>query len=207
MHEKNEYGNLLTPGPVMGVCLDLLLDKGCLFTEDECVEYTEEIQEWSLWYMELDENQLKGIKGRIYCNFVPSFIDTLHFWALLVEAGEFDTCIIDIQKDVVSKTDMVVRKKDFQATLALAIDSKDSKGWQKYKKRVRGDAPGGTIKIPLSMKRPRSPGNKRWYNEDDIQPVLNRLHAYRNEDGKEQEQELKYQTSFFEDAGFRKTGV
>jgi len=47
-----------------------------------------------------------------------------------------------------------------------------------YKRKYRGATDAEMIDIVLDMGRPQSPGNKRWYSVDDLQPVIDRAMAW-----------------------------
>lgn len=171
----NSVGNKLTPTSAIGVFFDFLDNNGGLFTQKEYVEYAWKIPQWIDWKKELTDNEVNGINARLFRNFYPSAIDSLHVWAMLVETNLFAKCLIDIKQDTISKTDLIVwyepNKKPIR--IALSIDSDYNRVWLDYKRNTRGDIPKGLIDLKLPMDRKRSPGNKRWYNIDDLNPVIN----------------------------------
>jgi len=169
--KANGPGNILTPSPAMGVFFSCLRNKKKLFTQQEYANYAWDI--WSNWKDELTEEQIEGLTIRLYRNFYVSAIDSLHAWSLLIETGKFDYCLLDTTDDAVSKQDISAWTKDgIHIGIALFIASESSKRWVKYKREHRGAPNKETIDVPLSMDRPRSPGNKRWYSIDDFDPVF-----------------------------------
>ena len=165
-----KQGDLLTPTPGMQVFFELLLKDSRLF--DQAQYYAKACAVWSDWMAHLDESTREGIKARLYRNFYPSGIDSLHAWALLVETGLFDACLIDPLADATSKTDITVFTKDRRPiSIALYAGNPYSRQLTRYKRRVRGGAPNA-IDVILPMDRPQRPGNKRWYEIQDFGPVL-----------------------------------
>lgn len=110
--------------------------------------------------------------SRLYRNFYPSAIDSLHVWAMLVETGCFACCALDVMKDAVDKTDLTVWTLDRQCVkICLYVDSPNCKWWTRYKRSIRGKA-AGAIDLILKMERPKGVGNKRWYTLEDLLPVF-----------------------------------
>jgi len=166
----NTFGNLLTPTSAMAVFFDLLTQHGSLFTQSEYVQGA--WATWDGWKSELEKDAIMGIEARLYRNFYPSAVDSLHVWALLVESGQFARCTLDTAQDAYSKTDLTVWTCEGDSVkIALSAGNKYSQKWARYKRRVRGGA-RGAISVLLSMSRPKFPGNKRWYRLEDLIPVF-----------------------------------
>lgn len=174
-HELVDMGNFLTPVPGMQVFFEYLGMRGGLFTQKEFSDYF-----WSLipdFKDGLERIRLRGLGARIWHNFYPSAIDSLHVWALLVESGRFARCLINSTEDVVGKTDLIVYTKNGQRLdLALRVDSPRSNYWAGQKQVNVSGMRGvneGTIDLLLPYSgRERGVGNKRWYNYDDLKPVF-----------------------------------
>lgn len=168
--EIANQGDILTPTPGMQVFFDLLLESNRLFNQEQY--YARACQVWRDWLDRLDDRRRWGIKARLYRNFYPSGIDSIHAWALLVETGLFDACYIDPLDDAKSKTDITVITKDRRAiSIALYFGGAYSRQRTEYKRRVRG-GPANAVDVILPETRPRSPGNKRWYEVQDFAHVL-----------------------------------
>lgn len=168
--EIAEQGDILTPTPGMQVFFDMLLEGNKLFTQDQY--YDRACVVWGDWLARLDDKTRWGIKARLYRNFYPSAIDSIHAWALLVETGLFDACYIDPLEDAKSKTDITVWTKDRRSiSIALYWGGAYSRRRTEYKRLVRG-GPVNAVDVILPEDRPRAPGNKRWYETQDFAPVL-----------------------------------
>ena len=168
--ELAEQGDILTPTPGMQVFFAMLLEGNRLF--DQAQYYAKACAVWGDWLARLDEKERQGIKARLYRNFYPSAIDSLHAWALLVETGLFDACLIDPLADSRAKTDITVFTKDRRAiSIALYAGSAYARRRTQHKRQARGGAPNA-IDVILPMDRPQRPGNKRWYEIQDFGPVL-----------------------------------
>jgi len=170
--------NWLIEPSAMGMFFDLLTEKGDLFTQYEYCEFamhapvTANGMEWQRLTVELQDCLFRG---RLMRNFYPSGIDTLHAWALLVETGQFEQCIIDTAEDAVGKTDLTLQSKSGEMYhVALRVGSEYTDSWQS-RKAQRGERPADTIEIILPCdERPKGPGNKRWYEIEDFAALLKR---------------------------------
>lgn len=169
----NGAGNILTPTPAMNVFFSHILKDKRLFNQREYVEFA--WHDWGNWKKQLTQEQIDGVESRLFRNFYPSAIDSLHVWALMVETGKFAMCELDVLKDAVSKTDLTVWTKDRQKfQIELRIDSKRSLDWCDYKYKNRGQAENA-IPILLPMARSKGVGNKRWYRIKDLDVLLDRI--------------------------------
>lgn len=176
----NGPGNLLTPTPAMEVFFRTLTDSRRLF--DQAEFWGAAASEWADFLDGLNDEQRLGLKARIYRNFYPSAIDSLHAWSLLVESNQFAYCLLDTAQDAVSKRDITVCTKDrLSVGIALTVATKESRRWIQHKRQFRGHASGVVVPIALTLDRPRKPGNKRWYNLDDFQPLWAKLEEIRAE--------------------------
>ena len=166
-----EQGDILTPTPGMQVFFDMLLESNRLFTQKQY--YEKACVVWSDWLERLDDKRREGIKARLFRNFYPSAIDSIHSWSLLVETGLFDACYIDPLEDAKSKTDItVVTKYRNPISIALYFGGAYSKRRTEYKRIARGGSIDA-VDVILPEERPRTPGNKRWYKTEDFAHVLN----------------------------------
>jgi hypothetical protein len=177
----NGPGNILTPSPAIEVFFNTLVDGRRLFNQEEY--WGAACQTWSGWVDDLKEDQRLGLKARLYRNFYPSAIDSIHVWALLVESGEFAYCLVDTIQDAVSKTDITVYTKDnLKLGIALSIATPESHKWQRHKRAYRHKEVSGVIvPVELTLDRPKRPGNKRWYRTDDFGAIWAKLHELREQ--------------------------
>ena len=168
--ELAEQGDVLTPTPGMQVFFDMLLDSNRLFTQAQY--YEKACLAWADWLSSLKPKVQEGIKARLYRNFYPSAIDSVHAWALLVETGLFDACYIDPLTDAKSKTDITVITKDRRSiSIALFFGGAYSRQRTDYKRLVRGKA-DHAIDVVMPANREHGAGRKRWYEIKDFAPVL-----------------------------------
>ena len=169
----NGPGNKMTPTPAMGVFFEYLDQNGDLFTQDEYANYA--WLEWSDWRDGLTERVIEGVTARLKRNFYISGLDTLYVWSLLVETGLFSRCLIDVIEDTVGKTDISVwTKGGGRIPIALHAGNRYAQAWTSYKRDHRGNTEESLVDVELAMERDRSPGNKRWYNLDDLGKVVRR---------------------------------
>lgn len=155
----------MTPTPAMGEFLDLLLDRKDLFTQAEYRDHCFSV--WSEWLARKHPEQVKGVEAKLFCNFYVSGIDTLHAYALMVEAGMFDICYIDIIEDVLSKTDLTL--KNSGCTVRVQLIGPNARTEREYKNLHRGRA-NGAVEIQLT-RRPKTIGGKMWYRIRDFVPL------------------------------------
>lgn len=164
------------PFSCIGAFFELLKKKDGLFNQEEYIDYLLDTGRLDIEPYGFDG--LMGLEARIKRNFYPSALDSLHVFALLVESGRFARCTLDTLEDVVSKVDLSVTSKEGVCLgIALRAGSLSAKRWAVHKKMHRGGY-GNTedvIEVPLSMDRPREPGNKRWYSVEDFEEVFKAL--------------------------------
>lgn len=176
--KEAEMGNIMPPSPAIGIFFSTLMDYGHLFTQQEY--YREAWNAWKPWTRELSEEEAAGMKARLYRNFYPSAIDSLHAWSLLVESGEFAYCILDTAEDATDKKDITVwTNDDISIGIELFAANNYTGKWRKHKARYRGTPDGKTVEVPLTFDRPRRPGNKRWYTMADFKVVLETIQEMR----------------------------
>jgi len=90
-----------------------------------------------------------------------------------VESGCCERCVLDTADDAVGKTDITVWLKDgTEKGLALYVGSKLGKSWTKYKRENGDKAEREVVDLVLSMDKPRTPGNKRWYGVEDLEAII-----------------------------------
>lgn len=166
----NGAGNVLTPTPAVGLFYDLLSSNERLFTQEDYWQYATEI--WRDWLRNQKTDVQVGLRARLFRNFYPSCVDTIHSWALLSESGRFDYCILDPVRDAVAKSDITLWTLEGRSIgVALYVASEQSRNWTAYKRTHRGEV-HNVVDVTLPMTRPRNPGNKRWYEVDDFAPVF-----------------------------------
>lgn len=163
----------VTPTPAVYEFLALLAQRKGLFTQKEYKNYCFDV--WSSWLENKNDQEKAGVAAKLYRNFYPSMIDSLHVWSLLVETGEFSQCYLDSTEDALSKSDLtVVRLNGAEIKIALSIGSYNARRDRDYKRNYRGRYDGIVLfDVELSMDRPRRPGNKRWYVTEDFSSLLN----------------------------------
>jgi len=159
------------PSPAVFEFLSLLDEQGGLFTQREYWEHCKD--RWRDWLTrdEMTRRNARGVKAKLYRNFYPSMIDSLHAWALLNEAGWFDVCVVDTYQDAVGKTDLLLKHGDVTIRVALIGPTDKAQSDRKYKVENRDSAMGNPIEVSMGFDRPRSPGNKRWYDLDDFKAL------------------------------------
>lgn len=165
-----------TPIPAVQMFLECYHAKQNLFTQAEYRAYCFQHPKWTPWLVSKPAEQVEGVGVKLYRNFYPAMVDSLHVWALLVETGKFDYCVLDSTSDAIGKTDLTVKSGDYVVRVALSVDSPQANYAKDYKNRYRGGLAEGdifTARLPMNM-RPRSPGNKRWYCVDDFKPIIER---------------------------------
>ena len=162
----------LPPVPSVEVFLDLLRVKHGLFTQEDFWQAS--VSSWGNWYSNLGAEApdgsrallQRGLKAKAYRNFYPSMIDSLHVWAMLVEAGEFDRCWLDSVEDYTSKTDLTVcNKSGIIWRIALQGRARNI-----HRPTARGLMPTKTsiVNLPSRKDRPATEGNKQWFILDDF---------------------------------------
>jgi len=158
-----------TPTPAIAEFLNLLLQTGALFTQDEYFEYCQE--QWRDWLAEKPHEQRMGVRAKVRRNFYPSMIDSLHVWALASESKRFHSCRLSALEDVVGKSDLILYGRDEVYRIALLIES--AKNDRAYKLEYRPHANDqAAIEIAMSLKKPRNPGNKRWYQWREVAEAI-----------------------------------
>lgn len=168
------------PTPSVQEFLELLADRRQLFTQEEYWEHCASV--WSAW---IDRQALrfpnlpirKGLRAKAYRNFYPSMIDSLHVWAVLSETGNFQRCVLDSYDDAVAKSDITVTAHETDYSIALIGPTFSASQDRQYKQNHRPgyDNSGNVIPVQMSLDRPRSPGNKRWYRKDDFNDLFVRV--------------------------------
>lgn len=157
----------MTPTPAVEEFLNLLIARRGLFTQKEYMEWCWD--KWREWILLKPYEQKVGIKAKLYRNFYPAMIDSIHVWAMLCESGMFDRCILNSAEDAIGKTDLIVFSRELEYRLALIGPTEYAKGDRQYKLQHRGNSDNRTcIEIVLPMTYPKTPGNKRWYNRGDV---------------------------------------
>lgn len=163
----------VTPTPAVYEFLQLLQKEKRLFTQKEYRDYC--FNSWvnDGWIDGLGSKKRGALGVRLYRNFYPSMIDSLHVWAMLAETKFFDACIIDSTMDAVAKTDLLLKRGDTEYHVALLAGSKQSVDDRHYKLTYRNDGENVVCyDVKLPMKRERNPGNKRWYEIADFDSLV-----------------------------------
>ena len=157
----------ITPTPAVGEFLEVLSQRQSLFTQHDYAIHCR--KRWHDWWANLTPDQEKGFIAKLFRNFYPSMIDSLHVWSMLSEAGWFEICYLDAYEDAVGKTDLTLKSGDKTIKVALVGPTKAARDDRRYKLTHRNDGSGmEAIEVQLSLSRQKRPGNKRWYELDDF---------------------------------------
>lgn len=177
MDDKKEMASLggagdkagLPPVPSVELWIRCLRTKEQLFTQEEYAKFCFADDKWSAWLRGKHAEALEGLRIKLYRNFYPSMIDSLHVWALLAETGLFDSCIVETDRDAIAKVDMTVTTKGHRLALALRGPTPDATWAKQYKAQYRNNGQArDAIELALSIRKPRSPGNKRWFDAEEV---------------------------------------
>jgi hypothetical protein len=157
----------MTPTPAVEEFLGLLATKQDLFTQAEYTEHC--VKQWLSWWEGLPDERREGVTAKLYNNFYVSMIDSLHVWALLVEAGWYDRCVVDSVADAVGKSDLTLYREASLVRLALIGPGQRARDSRTYKRHYRpGEADATVYEVQLSAEYPREPGHKRWYRLENF---------------------------------------
>lgn len=157
------------PVPSVEMWINCLREKEQLFTQNDYVRHCFTDPRWSAWMRGKPDAQVEGLSVKLSRNFYPSMIDSLHVWALLAETGLFDSCIVETDRDAISKVDMTVTVDGHRLALAIRGPTPEATQAKDYKARHRGTGDSrDAIELALSIRKPRSPGNKRWFDTEDV---------------------------------------
>lgn len=159
-------GDRRPPTPAVAEFLTLLRNKRDLFTGQEYADHCKMV--WSAWWARLGYWEQLGMEARIRCNFYRSMVDALHVWAMLSRDPRFERCYIDSVEDATGVSDVTVVSAGRVIHLALLVDTNAAKSQASYKRRVRNPTKAVFHDVFLLMSRPKSPGNKRWYQPGDF---------------------------------------
>jgi len=165
----------MPPTPVVYEFLQMLLIKKGLFTQCEYHNHCWNV--WAVWLRPKSDKQREGLAAKLYRNFYPSMIDTLHVWSILAETKLFPMCYLDSREDVKRKSDLtVITHLQQEYHIQLYIGTKASQQDALYKKQYRTPSNSlTTTRVELTLDRERNPGNKRWYTLDDFQFLFSNL--------------------------------
>src|SRR6185369_9973010 len=83
----------MPPTPMVYEFFMLASLKQRLFTQSEFRDFC--FERWAGWEPLENKQMRAGVAAKLYCNVYPSMINTLHVWALFIEAQWFDACVID----------------------------------------------------------------------------------------------------------------
>jgi len=157
----------MPPTPAVREFLSLLRQTHDLFTQDAFASHCQHA--WSDWWDTLNDRQQLGVTAKLYRNFYPSLIDSLHVWSLLVEAQWFDRCIMDSCDDATGDTDLTLTRDDKTIRVALIGPTAAAQEDRHFKRTYRHNGvPVSCYTVQLPAQRPMAPGNKRWFCLDDF---------------------------------------
>lgn len=155
------------PTPSVREFLVLLRQERGLFTQEAFVIHCAQV--WATWWNTLSKHHQAGVKAKLYRNFYPSLIDSLHVWSMLVEAQWFDRCVLDSCDDATGDTDLTLSRDSLTIRIALIGPTKAAITDRQYKRTVRnGGHDTEVVTVQLPRDRPFGPGRKRWYRLDDF---------------------------------------
>jgi hypothetical protein len=161
----------ITPTPAVEEFLDLLISRQALFTQREYMEHC--WSKWREWITPKSKEHKLGVRAKLYGNFYPAMIDSLHVWAMLCESGMFDACILNSTEDAVGKSDLIVRSKNRTVRIALLGPTSRAQEDRQYKIAHRNNgAASDCVEIVMPEEYERDPGNKRWFKRSDIMSAL-----------------------------------
>lgn len=161
----------MPPTPAVEEFLDLLLERCALFTQREYWVHC--WHKWNIWIAGKPTEQQRGVKAKLYRNFYPSMIDSLHVWSMLCESGMFDTCVLNSLEDAIGKTDLMVRSKQRILRIAFLGPTDSAVSDRAYKMQHRnGGQDVHCVEIQMPKEYPRQPGNKRWFRRSDIMSAM-----------------------------------
>lgn len=159
----------LPPVPSVELWIGCLRGKERLFSQDEYAEHYFCNSRIKAWLQGKPSDQIEGVRVKQYRNFYPSMIDSIHVWALLAETGLFDSCIVETDRDAISKIDMTVTAEGHRLSLAIRGPTPEATRAKAYKDKYRGIGQAAkAIELALSINKPRAPGNKRWFDAEEV---------------------------------------
>lgn len=162
----------MPPTPAVEEFLDLLIEGQKLFTQREYLCHC--WNKWRDWVLSKTQSQKLGVKAKLYRNFYPAMIDSLHVWAMLCESGMFDTCVMNSVEDAIGKTDLLVRSKNRIYRIALLGPTSSAANDRQYKLTHRNGngADVRCVEIQMPESYSKAIGNKRWFRRSDIMGAL-----------------------------------
>ena len=168
MAKRGSYGDQagVTPTPAVEEFINLLIEKRGLFTQGEYMEHC--LNVWDPWFSSKHYLQRLGVIAKLYRNFYPSMIDSLHVWSMLCESGSFDMCLLSATEDAIGKSDLVLRNGAKELRLALLGPTSRASDDRSYKIAHRNNGSADCIEVKMPFNYHKSPGNKRWFKEIDI---------------------------------------
>jgi hypothetical protein len=181
---RGGMGDIKPPTPAADAFFHLYLEEkgGDLPTQGEYAAYCATL--WHEWYQLLTPLVRQCFEARLYRNFYPSFIDSIHVWALLgtrYYANNhlvFDRCILDTYADVVTKADLLTYRGEECLRIALRIASyaaRQAGHWkQAYRQTLDRQSAQPCVEILLPLSRAKI-GGKRWYHWPEDFQVLFRI--------------------------------
>lgn len=156
-----------TPTPAAREFFEMLHNAGTLFTQAEYAERC--LRRWKTWFEQLAPPQQRGVRVKLFNNFYPSLMDSLHVMALLAEARRFDTYLIDARMDVLDKVDLTLMWDGKLFRVALVGPTAQAQDDRHYKITHRPGAHDEVVHVVrLPPERPRGAGNKRWFELQDF---------------------------------------
>lgn len=162
------YGDQAGSAPTTAVeqFCNLLIARRGLFTQAEFTTHC--FLAWGSWVNGLAEELRQGLEYKLFRNFYPALIDSLHAYALLIESRMFDAVVLDSYEDSTRKTDLLVTLEGETLRLALLGPKSVARQQRGYKEQKRNFANLPTIEVVMPAARPKAEGNKRWFRSTDF---------------------------------------
>jgi hypothetical protein len=138
-------GDVMPPTPAADTFFTLYLEvlQGRrLPTQREYAEYC--VGAWREWFTgQLTRYVQQCFVARLYRNFYPSFVDSIHVWALLgtryAVNGRlvFDQCVLDTYADVIQNSDLLAYRGEECLRIALRSQTRQAREDAWYKQTHR----------------------------------------------------------------------
>jgi hypothetical protein len=159
--QRGGAGDVMPPTPAADAFFTLYLEvnKGHrLPTQQEYADYCCDV--WSDWFTGyLTRFVQQCFVARLYRNFYPSFVDSVHVWALLgtryAVHGHlvFDHCVLDTYEDVIQNSDLLVYRGEECLRIALRSQTRQARedAWYKQTHRQPHRVEDGERLVHLSL--------------------------------------------------------
>ncbi len=148
----------MPPSPAIHEFMKLYKLKSDLFHQKDFTWHC--FYAWEQWLKNQIQIMKRGVASKLYNNFYPSMIDSIHVHALITQMGF--RCRIDTKADVVGGVDVSAYVGSTVVDIALTTGSNYAVQWAHYK----WDSERAQNKTMRVVDVPK--GDKVWYNEIDF---------------------------------------